>query len=438
VDQFVLPADGEFADVGSYWDALLYEAVRDGVDETNARIRQAQRTIVPKLRRLQLAQLHSPDYLARRVRWQMPPGFVLIEGAQLKLESKSVQQQFSGNVVAHTTAPGDTIYGAGSIVPDPRVLTRMFLIRRSAAKVHGTYVGLDKLGHFVGWGHFYYLQYRLSRKFGRSHEQAMQDAVTWGADNPVGEPLLHGYLTTGVFSNADLAANYVGMKFFINLTDEVTIAGEASPPIVVRDGDFWKVQDHVQVDNGYFARYMSDHFDEVLNPNQFERVMRDNVRTAIRRQAANVLDRYAGDDPARRNPAYFNQKLEQLSTYHGASYGHRGTAATLITVANTCFPKGVTKPKSVAALAQAEPAAKLERAAPVVDEEATPEPAEKPVVSLARRPVADERLPSVLVARRPPVAPAPPAPVAASVRRETPSQANPLRTAAAPDGNRWR
>lgn len=71
-------------------------------------------------------------------------------------------------------------------------------------RVNGHLVGLDKLGHFFaeGWQYF-----ELTREKGKNIEQAIQ----WGKEQESG---MYGYTTTGIFSFADLVANFNGLLFW--------------------------------------------------------------------------------------------------------------------------------------------------------------------------------------------------------------------------------
>jgi len=70
--------------------------------------------------------------------------------------------------------------------------------------IDGHLIGLDKMGHFFaeGWQYF-----ELTRYDGQSIEQA----VEWGRQQEAGK---YGYITTGIFSFSDLAANLNGWRFW--------------------------------------------------------------------------------------------------------------------------------------------------------------------------------------------------------------------------------
>lgn len=70
--------------------------------------------------------------------------------------------------------------------------------------INGHLIGLDKLGHFFaeGWKYF-----ELTRYDGNN----METALAWGKQQEKGK---FGYTTTGIFSYADLVANFNGWRFW--------------------------------------------------------------------------------------------------------------------------------------------------------------------------------------------------------------------------------
>lgn len=77
----------------------------------------------------------------------------------------------------------------------------------SSAKIHGICVGADKLGHFFDQGFDYF---EAASKPGST----ASDIENLGHEMEKGE---FGLGTTGVFSNADIAANRAGLKFYKDL-----------------------------------------------------------------------------------------------------------------------------------------------------------------------------------------------------------------------------
>jgi hypothetical protein len=81
-------------------------------------------------------------------------------------------------------------------------------------EVNGVRFGTDKLSHFISSGWRYDEVFRKARRRGRSDAQALAAALRWGIFE---EFTTNGLLTDGVFSPADLEANYEGMRFYQDL-----------------------------------------------------------------------------------------------------------------------------------------------------------------------------------------------------------------------------
>jgi hypothetical protein len=238
-------------------------------------------------------------------------------------------------VNAYFSPVASTIYNKRPLWPDYRMLNRMAVLRCSTIKVHGQYMGVDKITHFTTMGTWYYSYYQWARSSGKSREEAISTARSIGQHGPISEHWLVGGIPAGIYSNADMAANYVGLLFYINVTEPVKIAGETRPPMVVREGDHWKLQPHVQP--GYFAMFVSPHFDEVLNPCLYEWTFREQVRAAIGARREAILARYTRERPGAHSPQDFDNVFAYCQTYYGEDYGHSGQTEHLITVARTCF-----------------------------------------------------------------------------------------------------
>lgn len=131
-------------------------------------------------------------------------------------------------------------------------------------KVNDVLIGSDKLGHFISQGRKYWRRYQ---KFGDEGQAAEHSAYT--------ERALFGQMTTGVYSNADLVANYEGHRFFRSLFEDDIVPGK--PAILQWRGDHWVMQrpftwaDHVNV---YWDEALNiNHFDTLLYPHMEERLL---------------------------------------------------------------------------------------------------------------------------------------------------------------------
>ena len=75
-------------------------------------------------------------------------------------------------------------------------------------RIGDVYLGVDKIGHFFGFGRRYFQRYLRLRAVGTDDEAAMTEVVRWGASI---ESSFVGGLVDGIFSHGDLEANFQGM-----------------------------------------------------------------------------------------------------------------------------------------------------------------------------------------------------------------------------------
>jgi len=153
-----------------------------------------------------------------------------------------------------------------------------------------------------------------------------------------GEQFLFGTVSTGIFSNADMAANYAGFKFFQNLAETVVVKGRPVAPLVVQSGVFWRLNIQVRPGSEWFCAFVSDHWNEALNPNLYESSMRPGIRRVLRGRAERIVEFYTRKDGRPNEAAYFDDLARELSTYYGETYGHSGQFEKLMTIGNTCIP----------------------------------------------------------------------------------------------------
>ena len=71
------------------------------------------------------------------------------------------------------------------------------------------------------------------------------------------------------------------------------------PPMLVRDGEYWRLNAHVQPDSDFFTVFITPHWNEVLNPNMYGFTSRARLRAIVRTRCADVLDWYR-DEHGRR------------------------------------------------------------------------------------------------------------------------------------------
>jgi len=173
--------------------------------------------------------------------------------------------------------------------------------------------GTDKLDHFFQQGYKYYGIAKKEVDNGRTPDQATRKAVKWGQKT---ERTYFGLLVSGVYSNADLYANYAGLRFYQNLTVPSIINGKERPaPLVLEDGK-WIVT-VAALREELLKPYLTDHLNEALNPSKYAFTIFSSIRAAVKKN----------DCPQWRNllPNETSTSLESrsvsLEKWNGEDYG---------------------------------------------------------------------------------------------------------------------
>jgi len=336
-DQFTLPTDKAFADLGPYMEETHYEVMARVVDDLNKDLRRAYRGV--RNRRVEL--LTSPGTVADRFRNEFSPGFVETMHLEHALRTRSAKSAFADQYTAYRTY--GWIYAWAHLPIDPRRLIMLF--QSSTIKVHGAYMGTDKIAHFHDLGHIYYRSYLARLEAGMTPEESRDWVVWFYSKGPLSESLTIGAIATGVISNADLASNYVGMLFYQNLTEQIMIGDEVLPPMLELNNGYWRIAYHVRPESGYLRPFLTDHCNEALNPCIYEIEMRRPIRKHLRKHSDQILTIYADDQGAPRPPEWFRDKAVELRTFHGQDYGAVIRESKMFSIADACeFPSQFDSP----------------------------------------------------------------------------------------------
>lgn len=180
--------------------------------------------------------------------------------------------------------------------------------------LHRVYFGTDKLGHFFEQGYEYYEEYRGELARTRDEVKAVRKAIRHGVTQ---EKTYYGMLVDGVYSNADLAANYAGFQFYLNLTRAIEIDGARLEPILVLNGKRWELNRA----RGEFTTkpFLTDHLNEALNPSRFSKPVRQIVSQSARDLSDEWLAFYGMTGEA------YRERSARLRTFFGKAYGHADT-----------------------------------------------------------------------------------------------------------------
>jgi ankyrin repeat protein len=331
-DQYSVPVGRPFADLRYWYSEEMYDKLAAALDATNAKIARTLRNGRPTP---ETEKARSPDNLAWTLLLQFPPVIHQIETVEAQLRSSKLRARYPGLVTAYL--PARWIYHHPFLLLDPTKLPR--LRRSSTMLVNGTYFGTDKIAHFVHMGYLYFRTYHRSLERGASVEEALREGIRQGAgDSIFSENHLLGLLPTGVISNGDKAANYLGMKMYVNLTEPVMLRGKMHPPLWVSYGEFFRFNSHVRRDTDFFSVFVDDHFNEALNPNTYGIGQERWIMDEIRKRCPDVLAWYRAPDGRAYTRDDFRRIAEELTTYYGEDYGWAGNLDEMVGVLTACFP----------------------------------------------------------------------------------------------------
>jgi len=312
-DQFTIPP-GELQDIGPATSRKLFDVIESVVAQTNSEIQM----LLPRaqhswLAASQLASRRNDAYLADLIYKKTGPGFPRwMRSKRNPNEIKPMEYK--------EVHPWKTIYWL-VFSQSP-----LFVIGLAPTiNMYDYYFGTDKLGHFFMQGHTYYKMYQFFLNHGKTAKQAHAAIVTYGQ---ILEQSYLGTLINGVYSNADLSANYSGWKFYMNLAHSVKIGEKTLPPLLVLHGNQWEFANPVNKDN-LLKPYLSDILNEAWNPCRYS-FMRGRIRSLVKKRCPEWIERKGITQQI------VAAKLEETSRWHGEDYGHWLPASDAVTL-NACF-----------------------------------------------------------------------------------------------------
>ncbi len=171
--------------------------------------------------------------------------------------------------------------------------------------IGGVDVGIDKVaGHMFGFGRRYYRRYQRLRSRGWSEEDALRRVIRRGLHN---ELTLVGGLADGVFSLADLEANYRGLLLARDFC-------EGPAPLLERGEEGWRAARPIDL-----AAYVNPLLDETFNASlyasyRWRRVRDPLVAYCPERATAAIAERmrrYAAAAPPSLSAQVVREHLER-------------------------------------------------------------------------------------------------------------------------------
>lgn len=205
------------------------------------------------------------------------------------------------------TSPDVDIYPPRDVATDEyrkmsiynRPLFPYILPMARTVRVGDVYCGIDKIGHFFGFGRRYFWRYAGVRAQGMGDIEAAEHMIRVGMQQELG---LVGMLVDGILSYGDLEANYMGFELAKDLVYE-------SDPFVQRDENGWRLTRAIDL-----REYVTPNFDESYNVSRYWARRKKFVLPRLaelycdRAETAIVRGRFARYDEHR--PSFFMDWLE--------------------------------------------------------------------------------------------------------------------------------
>jgi len=325
-DQYNLPRK-PLADIGPEVADHVASKLRTAVDKANAKILARQKCLAEgtqersgceyradELRRLEY--LRSEDAIAREAFEELGSGVPPFTSIGTWMDS----HHFVSQPARYRTSFWKSIF-----ILNPGIA----LTISPTVKLYGSEFGTDKIAHIFQQGYTYYKTYRRALDEGATPTEATARAVRWGQKS---ERTFYGTLVGGVYSNGDLSANYVGLKFYQGLTKQIVFGNTARPAVLEIHDGIWRFTGNTR--DSLVQPFISDHLNEALNPSIFTRNLgwRWFIRRSVKKRSC--------EQWRERYPELSKDGLEETSRalrlWHGEDYGFTDSD-DFVTIANTCF-----------------------------------------------------------------------------------------------------
>ena len=326
-DQYNLP-EAPLSDIGDEVTEYAREKIAAAIAKINASIRERLACLEaksekkdcdsPERERKKLIELRSEAAIARAVFKPLGGGIPPFTNSGTWMES----HEFRAQPARFKSSFGKSIYRTSPI---------LYLTISETVKIYGVELGTDKIAHLFQQGYTYYRSVERAKEKKKSSAEGVSKAVKWGK---MTERTYYGYWASGVYSNADLAANFAGLKFYENLTREIRIGERRLVPILALKDGFWAFNDEQNLRETLLKPFISNHLNEALNPSLVVNLFgfRSNIRKTVKKHACPQWRKNYPD----RTRADFAEITENLKRGHGEDYGFK-PSADFITIANTCF-----------------------------------------------------------------------------------------------------
>lgn len=320
-DQYNLP-DQPLADTGEEISEYIFANFQQAVAELNDQITKASACIETRTKgcdsaekeRKNLERLRSDDAPATALFKRIGDGNLF----RTKFGGWLYSHQFRSKPASYKPPYNESVFLLNPV--DYATLSPTY-------RLYGVEFGGDKLEHLLQQGYKYYTIYRDEIADGKTESAAQAKAIAWGKRT---ERTYFGLLSSGVFSNADLFANYVGMKFYLALTQDIADAPVSRAALQLSNGR-WEFTRPVNA-RSFLKPFIADHLNEALNPSSFRLTLFPSVRRQVRKHACPKW-RKAFPEMTRSS---IDGRTVSLETWDGEDYGHTKRSRTL-SIGEACF-----------------------------------------------------------------------------------------------------
>lgn len=325
-DQYDLPSE-PLADIGDEVSDYAEENITKALNKINAQIREHQNCLENTAQkncdsiekeRAKLENLRSEETLAREIFKLLGGGIPPFTNSGTWMES----HKFKAQPARFKTTFGKSIY---------RTFPTNYFTISDTVNLYGIEFGTDKIAHIFQQGYTYYRMVERAKAKNLPVSEAVLKAVNWGR---MTEKTYYGFWVSGVYSNGDLASNYIGMKFYEGLTREIKIGNAMRPPLLVLKDGVWKFNPNLTLHESLLKPFISNHLNEALNPSIYAGIfgLRSTVRRTVKKQACPQWRKLYPN----LTQANFAELTESSKLWYGEDYGHKDSM-NFITIANTCF-----------------------------------------------------------------------------------------------------
>jgi hypothetical protein len=278
-DQFNLPPV-QLADIGDEVTQYVADNIAEAIKTLNGRIAlhqgcldaaPAKNTTCGSVvyESQKLAYLRSNDALAKEVFLRLGDGNIFVSKSGQWVNS----HRFNHSPERYKAEFTESIYMAELI--DYATLS-------PTVKLYGVEFGTDKIDHMFQQGYIYYRIYKDTLRGGHTADEAQKQSVKWGQ---MTERTYYGLLVSGVYSNADLAANFAGLRFYQGLSQPLEINGKTRPAVLALHDGRWEFAGTLDRSETLLKPLLTDHLNEALNPSGYTALLYPFVQTAVKNKS---------------------------------------------------------------------------------------------------------------------------------------------------------